>query len=71
MPRSPTPEPPFATHTRDWYVRLNELRRSHPHLPVQELQHFLNHPVADEPAKPAPPKPTPRTQAQRIWPYLK
>jgi hypothetical protein len=51
---------------------LNELRASHPHLSVHELQHFLNHPPSfDAPAKPEPKEPTERTQAQKIWPYLK
>jgi hypothetical protein len=71
MPRSPTPELPFATHTRDWYVRLNELRLSHPHLPVQELAAFLNNPPRDAPAKPTPEPTPPQTQARRIWPNLK
>jgi hypothetical protein len=68
--RNPTPDAPVHQHTSEYWARLNELRRSHPHLAVQELQHFLNHPASDEaPAKPAPPKPAP-SMAERIWPHL-
>jgi len=68
--RNPTPEPPVHSHTREYWQRLNDLRRSHPNIPVQELQHFLNHPPSlEEPAKPAPPKP-PRTKAQILWPNM-
>ena len=60
----------LAQHNRDYYARLNELRLRHPHLPVHELERFLNDPPSEAPAKPTP-EPTPRTMAQRIWPDLK
>jgi hypothetical protein len=62
---------PALRHTREYWQRLSELRASHPHLPVYELQHFLNHPPSDEPAKPIPEPTPPATMARRIWPYLK
>jgi hypothetical protein len=70
--RNPSPEPPVLQHTRDWHLRLNELRHSHPHLPLHELVHFLNHPPSldEAPAKPTPAEPKERTQAQKIWPHL-
>jgi hypothetical protein len=61
---------PILRHSRDFYKRLNELRLSHPHIPVRELEYFLINPppVANEPAKPAPSKEV--SMAARIWPHL-
>jgi hypothetical protein len=71
MPRGNESVEPIMQHTRDYWERLRELRSSHPHIPVHELQHFLNHPPSfDAPAKPTPEPPKERTQAQRLWPYL-
>ena len=61
---------PILRHSRDFYRRLNELRSSHPHIPVRELELFLINPPRDtnEPVKPEPPKE--QTMAERIWPHL-
>jgi hypothetical protein len=73
MPRNPVGEGPVWRHTRDYYTRLNELRYSHPHISVRELELFLNNPppsIANETPKAPAPEPPKVTQAQRIWPYL-
>jgi hypothetical protein len=61
---------PALRHTRDFYRRLNELTHSHPHIPVHELVHFLNHPPSEAPAKPTADPPKPRSAAQILWPYM-
>jgi hypothetical protein len=61
---------PIWRRTRDYYARLNELRFSHPHIPVSELERFLNNPPSAEPAKPTPAPSKEKSMAQKIWPNL-
>jgi hypothetical protein len=71
MPRHSDLAEPLMQPTREYQMRLRELRYRHPHIPVHELQHFLNHPPSLEaPAKPTPAEP-PKDLAHRLWPGLK